>query len=578
WESLGTVFALAKDPATDEAALLDEIGQKTGWNQQDVEFLDGASGFDFVFPAAYQDEQALRKLRDAFGLLKRLGVSAEQAFAWIGEEITEAQGRAAKQAAAAKYDSDEWLTRAKPLRDVLREKQRAALVDYLVHRPGAGQQWEDANDLYAHFLIDVEMTPCMMTSRIKQAILSTQLFVQRCFLNLEKDVEADAEADHNWSQWNRWMKNYRVWEANRKIFLWPENWIMPEFRDAKSPFFTELENELLQTDITNDSAETAFKNYLEKLDVVARLEVVGMYHQVEKDKAGQIAVDHLHVVARTHSVPHQYYYRRRTNGESWTAWERIDLEIEGDQVIPVIWNRRLHLIWPFFTEFTKDTSVTMPATDSKVPEPARYLKIQLQWSEYKNGQWSAPRISEENAESDKPWFVEWLKPEDNFFFRAIFEGNDLVIRAYRSTYLEETHYDVTTFEVTYQKLNQYVKPIMDFRFAGCDGLPRLEEPPEDAPRLAVPKDTMLKDTVFTELVRRYLSPVLAGDRLYLMEGDITYQLSPGPYSTGSLTDKTDILTLNQTPGYFSLVAPHQDPQFNSTRSFFYQDRLRTYHV
>ena len=27
----------------------------------------------------------------------------------------------------------------------------------------------DANDLYAHFLIDVEMGPCMLTSRIKQA-------------------------------------------------------------------------------------------------------------------------------------------------------------------------------------------------------------------------------------------------------------------------------------------------------------------------------------------------------------------------------------------------------------------------
>ncbi len=46
------------------------------------------------------------------------------------------------------------------------------------------------------------------------------------------------------------MKNYRVWEANRKIFLYAENWIEPELRDDKSPFFDELESALLQSDLT----------------------------------------------------------------------------------------------------------------------------------------------------------------------------------------------------------------------------------------------------------------------------------------------------------------------------------------
>jgi hypothetical protein len=31
------------------------------------------------------------------------------------------------------------------------------------------------------------------------------------------------------SSWE-WGKNYRVWEANRKVFLYPENWIEPELR------------------------------------------------------------------------------------------------------------------------------------------------------------------------------------------------------------------------------------------------------------------------------------------------------------------------------------------------------------
>jgi hypothetical protein len=31
------------------------------------------------------------------------------------------------------------------------------------------------------------------------------------------------------------MKNYRVWVANRKVFLYPENWLDPEIRDKSIP-------------------------------------------------------------------------------------------------------------------------------------------------------------------------------------------------------------------------------------------------------------------------------------------------------------------------------------------------------
>ena len=54
------------------------------------------------------------------------------------------------------------------------------------------------------------------------------------------------------------MKRYRVWEANRKIFLFPENWLEPEFRDDKTHLFVELEGALLQGDVSNDLVEDAF--------------------------------------------------------------------------------------------------------------------------------------------------------------------------------------------------------------------------------------------------------------------------------------------------------------------------------
>src|ERR1044072_1481060 len=114
------------------------------------------------------------------------------------------------------------------------------------------------------------MEPVVLTSRIRLAISSVQLFIQRCLLNLEKDVHPSAiiNAEH----WE-WMKRYRVWEANRKIFLFPENWLEPEFRDDKTHLYTELEGLLLQGDVSRDLVEDAFLGYLRKLEQIARLEV-----------------------------------------------------------------------------------------------------------------------------------------------------------------------------------------------------------------------------------------------------------------------------------------------------------------
>ncbi len=87
----------------------------------------------------------------------------------------------------------------------------------------------DADGLFEYFLIDVQMDACMETSRIKQALSSVQLFVQRCFLGLESKVENNVEKGVantvlDRGRWD-WMQRYRVWEANRKVFLYPENWI-----------------------------------------------------------------------------------------------------------------------------------------------------------------------------------------------------------------------------------------------------------------------------------------------------------------------------------------------------------------
>ena len=103
-----------------------------------------------------------------------------------------------------------------------------------------------------------------------------------------------------------------MWEANRRVFSYPENYTEPELRKDKSEIFKNLENELLQNDVTRDNVETAFIHYLEGLDVVAQLEIAGTYYQ-ESTRT-------LHVIGRTNGAdPRLYYYRQFINGRRWTA-------------------------------------------------------------------------------------------------------------------------------------------------------------------------------------------------------------------------------------------------------------------
>ena len=91
------------------------------------------------------------------------------------------------------------------------------------------------------------------------------------------------------------MKRYRVWQANREVFLWPENWLYPELRDDQSPFFQQMMSSLLQGDITDDAAASAYLDYLTSLEEVAKLEPCGLYYQPGTADTDETS----YVVART---------------------------------------------------------------------------------------------------------------------------------------------------------------------------------------------------------------------------------------------------------------------------------------
>lgn len=334
---------------------------------------------------ALESEKPLQRLWEALQLVERFGVPVGSLLEWariVSPAATPEQrfeiARDLKEAIKARFEPETWQRVAQPIFDKLRQRQRDALVAHVMHQHGFARM----EQLYEYFLIDPGMEPVVQTSRIRLAIASLQLFIQRCLLNMELQVHPSVINSKQWE----WMKRYRVWEANRKIFLFPENWLEPEFRDDKTHLFGELEGALLQGDVASDLVEDAFLNYLKKLDELARLDIVAMHLEDNADPARRT----LHVIGRTYSEPHKYFYRRYAH-QMWTPWEPVTAEIEGDHLAPVVWRDRLYLFWVTSMEKAAQSNVTLTIDTTKpvtITAVQKELEVQLHWSEYLEGNWS----------------------------------------------------------------------------------------------------------------------------------------------------------------------------------------------
>src|SRR5262245_64940122 len=68
-----------------------------------------------------------------------------------------------------------------------------------------------------------------------------------------------------------------------------------------------------------------------------------MWHHSEHGDDTHPPIDVLHIVGRTRMRPYKHFYRTRIDGAYWTPWEPIDLDIDAEQVILVVDDRRPHL-------------------------------------------------------------------------------------------------------------------------------------------------------------------------------------------------------------------------------------------
>lgn len=525
-------------PRDTVAAALAAVG---GFDTADVIAI--ADRFGWTTGAALVEVDRAATLRDLVPWARRLGTDVATTLGFVTTDVAAPQADQIRQLTKAKYAIEVWYTVAGAIEDEIREHKRAALVAWLLANPNTarGQHWFTIEELYGFYLIDPEMTAVATTTRLKQAAASIQLFVQRCFLQLEPAISVDAASDSGWQQWE-WMKRFRLWEANRKIFLYPENWIDPSQRGGTSDFFSELEAELQQCDIDETSAEEALANYVHKLVEVSNLEICGV---CEQNDYGQRL---LHVIARTRKTPHVHYYRRLGATGVWSPWEKLDLEIASEHVLPVYWNRRLHVFWPELARKSLSTASDRsvpPGGGGTSPAPTEYWEIALAWVERRGDRWMPVRKTDrlQLAISNRARY---------FTLKAPTVGRRLEVELYSG----KAHY------AQWQLTGNEDQPVLLHA-----GLPAVLQGLEEATQLGVLTPAQKKPTLSRPATLDWYFNALVGG-------------APGVTSTLSLLEGSpqQELTLLGKISQPRVMAEHQTLQFTSQGPFFLSDPKRTFFV
>jgi hypothetical protein len=282
------------------------------------------------------------------------------------------------------------------------------------------------SDLYQYLLLDVEMGACDSSSYIAQAIASVQLYLQRCRMMLEDGV---TDTSNIGTAWWEWMMAYRVWEANRRIFLYPENYIDPTLYKYQSPAFKKFSEALQQSNIDDQSVTEAFTGYMTEFSLVSALVQCASYTTTIHDDRSGKDIERLFIFGHTNEQPYNYYYRTYDNKYAWTSWQRMKITIGSQFVSPVYAFKRLFIFW---VELTSQSGSTV-VSNSSVPNSSTISTIKFSFLN-DDGSWASPQVLQDNIVINYkvnyaldpyvkillPVIGDWFFNTDNIFWRKVY--------------------------------------------------------------------------------------------------------------------------------------------------------------
>lgn len=313
------------------------------WNPEDIAiFRDGV-----VVKTVQQIDALNRQIQ----LCRELCLSATELLSLTNLQNA-ATGAGAVLAGLSRYQDGELATAAQ---NSLNERLRDALVaayqsKVVAPNPTLKAFITDTESLYEYLVLDVNVSSAVPTSRLVEATSSVQVYINRMLEGVESaNFTSKVALEEEWET----AQQYRVWEANEKLKLYPSNYIEPELRLEKTEIFKQFEQSLSQGSLNPDMVETAIYSYIKELQHLTELQPTGFFHirtpaYIDYYFTAKASWSHL-----------TYYYRhlrldlnllKEGNRQScvWGEWKRIDLPTSNQTIYGVYpayaWNR-LFLLW-----------------------------------------------------------------------------------------------------------------------------------------------------------------------------------------------------------------------------------------
>ncbi len=259
------------------------LAQITGWNEDQITTLEAYLGALDTEPVTSFDSVAgVAALKRCFDVSLTLGVSIDYVLNtllplsdlpvlgaagvdnWTLYETTAAS---VKQVLLKHYKPELLQTALASLQGPLQEQLRDCLSRLLIWELGetfAGIKTEQ--DLYEFLLTDVQTSSVVQLSYLKEGLNALQLYVQRCLTNLENGVTNTIPR-----AWWAWMDSYRVWQANREVYLYPENYVDPTLRKLQSSQFKDFSTQLMQGQLTDKLVAESYASYMDAVQELANL-------------------------------------------------------------------------------------------------------------------------------------------------------------------------------------------------------------------------------------------------------------------------------------------------------------------
>jgi hypothetical protein len=364
--ALTAFFALPASPIDTKMKALQLI---TGWPyQQSIDLVSALWGST----EGYNSPFGLLTMRVCFGEATALGLDTASAIAMVslastpmlplptipggsasGWQVYRAEAQAAVNAYHGRFQEDAWAEAYRPIHDATAGERRDQLVALGILILSATIEGIDSPEtLSEYLLLDVEAGTCNDTTPMLSVTQAVQMYIQRCRLSLEPGITTVDIPQIYWS----WLNSYRLWQANREIYIYPESYIDPALRRGGTPLYDDFVAELTQNEITPQSVTTAYTNYINKFVVLSALQTVDSVHCMVKDELSGEQVAQLIVLARTATKPYTYYWRTLRDETNWSAWAKVEASITVPTATPMYAFGRLFVFW-VETETTQSSTV-----------------------------------------------------------------------------------------------------------------------------------------------------------------------------------------------------------------------------